>query len=226
MIGIFDSGAGGFTAISELRRLVPSADICFFADRKNAPYGTKSKNELIKLVESDILKLYRIGADKILMACCTASTVYESLTSKMKRLAIPIIEPTAREAARITTYGKIGVIATEATASSGAFSKALAKFPSVKEVYELPLQRLVALVEDGAVDGNLKSRERDELSRLLAPMKNKIDTLILGCTHFPHLEREISGCLPGVRLVSSSREGAREISKITKNTGKGKTFFL
>ena len=226
MIGVFDSGAGGLTAISELRHLMPSADICFFADRKNAPYGTKSRRELIKLVEGDILKLYRKGADRILMACCTASTVYEYLPQEMKRIALPIIEPAAREAARVTACGKIGVIATEATAASGAFSKALSKFPTVKEVYELPLQRLVTMVEGGAVDGNLQSHERDELSRLLAPLRNKIDTLILGCTHFPHLEREIGGCLSGVRLVSSSREGAREISKITKNTGKGKTVFL
>ena len=82
------------------------------------------------------------------------------------------------------------------------------------------------MVEGGAVDGKITDRERDELSRLLAPMKNKIDTLILGCTHFPHLEREISGCLPGVRLVSSSREGAREISKLVKKQGKGKTVFV
>lgn len=226
MIGIFDSGAGGLTALSELRRFLPSADICFFRDRKNAPYGTKSHRELIKLVERDILKLCRMGADKILMACCTASTVYEYLPEKMKKISLPIIEPTARAAAKISTQGKIGVIATEATVSSGAFSRALSKFPAVKEVRELPLQRLVSMVEEGAVDGKLKSAERDELSRLLSPMKNKIDTLILGCTHFPHLEREISGCLPGVRLISSSREGARELGRLSKNEGKGKTFFL
>jgi glutamate racemase len=226
MIGVFDSGAGGLTAIFELRRLMPSADICFFKDTKNSPYGTKSHRELIRLVERDILKLCRNGADKILMACCTASTVYDDLPLEIQKISLPIIEPTAREAARVSTYGKIGVIATEATVSSGAFSKALAKYPTVKEVSELALQRLVAMVEEGAADGKLRSRERDELSRLLKPMKNKIDTLILGCTHFPHLEREISGCLPGVKLVSSSREGAREISRLAKNKGTGKTVFL
>lgn len=226
MIGVFDSGAGGLTAISELRRLMPSADICFLRDGKNAPYGTKTKRELIRLVERDILNLCRNGADRILMACCTASTVYEELPSEMKDVALPIIEPTAKEAARITTCGKIGVIATEATVDSGAFTNALSKFEEIKDVYELPLQRLVAMIENGAVDGRLKSSEREELARLLSPMKNKIDTLILGCTHFPHLEREISGCLPGVRLVSSSREGAKEIYRLTKNEGKGKTVFL
>ena len=226
MIGVFDSGAGGLTAISELRRIMPSVDICFLKDTKNAPYGTKSHSELIKLVERDILRLYRSGADKILMACCTASTVYEDLPLEMQKISMPIIEPAAREAARISAYGKIGVIATEATVACGAFSKALAKYDTVKEVRELPLQILVAMVEEGAVDGKLDRGKRDELSRLLSPIKNKIDTLILGCTHFPHLEREIGGCLPGVRLVSASREGAKEISRLAKNKGKGKTVFL
>ena len=227
MIGVFDSGAGGLTAIAEIRRLLPSADICFFADRKNAPYGTKSKRELIRLVEKDILKLYRAGADKILMACCTASTVYDELPASMKQIACPIIEPTAKAAAHVSTHGKIGVIATDATVASGAFGKALATYPTVKEIYEFPLQRLVALVESGAVDGKLGKTERNELSSLLRPIKKKkIDTLILGCTHFPHLEREICGCLPGVRLVSSSREGARVMSRLAENKGKGKTVFL
>ena len=227
MIGVFDSGAGGLTAIAELRRLMPSADICFLADRKNAPYGTKGKDELIRLVCADISKLRRAGAEKILMACCTASTVYDALPFKMRAVSHPIISPTAKEAARITNNGKIGVIATEATVAASAFAKALARYPSVKEVHELPTQRLVSLVEGGTVDGRVGSRERDELFRLIRPMREYgIDTLILGCTHFPHLEREISGCLPGVRLVSASREGAREIIKSSKNTGKGKTIFL
>ena len=227
MIGVFDSGAGGLTAIAELRRLMPSVDICFLADRKNAPYGTKSKDELIRLVCADISKLRRAGAEKILMACCTASTVYDELPCKMRAIAHPIICPTAKEAARITNNGKIGVIATEATVSSSAFGKALIKYPSVKEVHELPTQRLVSWVEGGTVDGRVTSRERDELYRLIRPMREYgIDTLILGCTHFPHLEREICGCLPGVRLVSASREGARELVKSSKNTGKGKTIFL
>ena len=227
MIGVFDSGAGGLTAITELRRLMPTVDICFLADKKNAPYGTKSKDELIRLVCSDISRLRRVGADKILMACCTASTVYDNLPDEVRAIACPIICPTAKEAARITVSGKIGVIATDATVASAAFSKALSSFSSVKEVYELPLQRLVSLVEGGAVDGKMTRNARDELSRLIKPMRRcGIDTLILGCTHFPHLEKEISGCLPGVRLVNSSREGAREIVRSSKNTGTGKTIFL
>ena len=81
MIGIFDSGAGGITVARELRRLVPLSDLCFFADRKNAPYGTKSEKELIPLVKRDAEILYDMGAERIIMACCTASTVHEDRKS-------------------------------------------------------------------------------------------------------------------------------------------------
>ena len=227
MIGVFDSGAGGITAIKELRKILPSADICFLADRKNAPYGTKTPSELVKLVKCDISRLYSAGADKILMACCTASTVYPLLPRSMQKIAIPIISPAAREAIITTQNGKIGVIATERTVRSGAFTRILSKSPTVKSVIELPIQPLVTLVESGCTDERVNETQRDEISRLLRPFREaKIDTLILGCTHFPHLELTIGGCLPQVRLVSASKEGAREIIKTATHGGTGKTLYL
>jgi len=227
MIGVFDSGAGGLTAISEIRRLAPMADVCFFADRKNAPYGTKGRNELIRLVKADIERLRLFGAERILMACCTASTVHRYLPAETRAIAEPIILPTAREAARVTADGRIGVIATEATVASGAFSKALSRFANVKEIFELPLQALVSLVERGARDNRVTKKEKNELRKMLLPIKESgVDTLILGCTHFPHLEAEIGDCLPGVKLVSSSREGAIEVLKTTSPHGTGKTYYI
>ena len=227
MIGVFDSGAGGLSAIAEIRKLSPEADVCFFADKKNAPYGTKTPQELLRLVKYDIIKLRNFGANKILMACCTASTVYSSLPKEMREISVPIILPTAKEAARVTKHGSVGVIATEATVASQAFTKQLSRFSSVKEVFELPLQRLVALVEGGASDNGITKAEKDELYKMLLPIREKkLDTLILGCTHFPHLEREIEDCLPKVKLISSSREGAREILKNTSPKESGKTFYL
>lgn len=227
MIGIFDSGAGGLTALSELRKIQPSIDICFLADRKNAPYGTKTRREIIKLVTEDIIKLRSAGADTILMACCTASTVYPFLRSGLKRVACPIIAPAAEEAALVTENGKIGVIATDLTVRSGAFSKELSKYKTAS-VTELPAQELVSLVESGVKDGSMTEGARKKLANLLSPLKaERIDTLILGCTHFPHLEREISGCLPGVRLINPSKEGAKKIIKNSPTLqGKGITVYL
>ena len=227
MIGVFDSGAGGLTAIAELRRLAPSLDICFLRDEKNSPYGTKSQSELVKLVRKDIKRLSLAGADRILMACCTASTVHSLLPRSMRSISEPIIMPTAKEAASVTHSGRIGVIATEATVRSEVFTKALRKYPAVSEVFELPAQRLVSMVDGGAKDGNITQSERDEIFTLISPLRNKnIDTLILGCTHFPHLYLTVSGMLPGVKLVSSSKEGAKEIIKSISLHGTGKTLYL
>lgn len=227
MIGVFDSGVGGLTAIAQIRKMNPHVDVCFFADRENAPYGTKTEKELLELVKADIRKLRCFGADKILMACCTASTVHRHLPSEMKNISVPIIAPTAKEAARVTKYGKIGVIATRATVASGAFRGELSHFSNVTEIFELPLQRLVSLVEGGASDQSVTRAEKDEICRMLLPIREKeVDTLILGCTHFPHLEETIGEFLPKVKLVSSSLEGAKEILKNTSPVGTGKTFYL
>ena len=227
MIGVFDSGAGGLTALREIKKLNPCADICFFADYQNAPYGTKRKSELIRLVSADILKLRSAGAERVLMACCTASTVYKYLPKEMRDIALPIIEITAHEAALRTKNGRIGVIATRTTASSKEFTRALLSHKEVRHVFELETQSLVGAVESGVCDGNVTSRDRDMLFRILTPIRQKgIDTLILGCTHFARLEREISGCLPAVSVISSSREGAKEILKGYSLYGRGETIYL
>lgn len=229
MVGIFDSGAGGLTALSEMRKLSPTVDVCFFADYKNAPYGTKSRRELVRLVSEDILKLQAAGAEKILMACCTASTVYKYLSEEARAVALPIIEPTAIKAVQTTKNGVIGVIGTNATVSSREFSKSLLSHREVRSVFELPTQNLVSAVESGICDGSITEGQREALFSTLLPLRKKgIDTLILGCTHFAKLEREIGGCLPGVSIINSSREGAKEMLKIysPQKNGCGKTVYL
>lgn len=227
MIGVFDSGRGGITAVRELRSLLPREDIYFFADRKNCPYGTKSPAALTKLVTRDIELLRSLGADKILIACCTASTVFPLLPADLQRNAYPIIAPTAKAAARVTKNGKIGVLATEATVRSGAFRRELIRFAEVSQVTEIAAQNLVFLVEGGASDTNITDTERQELYKTLEPFKKQeTDTVILGCTHFPHLEKEIKKALPDVNIVSSSREGAMKIASGMSAGGRGRTVYL
>ena len=227
MIGIFDSGDGGLFALRELRRRSPNCDILFFADRKNAPYGTKSKNELIRVTTKGILKLLRAGADKVLIACCTASAHHAYLPTIIKEKSIPIIYPTSSEAALATHNGRIGVIATKTTVSSMAFTKALSEFDSVNSVFESELQELVFKVDDGARDGLINYRQKLWLyQRLLHFKEKKIDTLILGCTHFGHLEREISYLMPNIRIINSAKEGAKEIIKYSSPFGRGETVYL
>ena len=226
MIGIFDSGVGGITAVKELRKLQPTADLVFFPDRKNAPYGTKTTEELIPLVKRDIEILISHGADVVLMACCTASTVYPLLEERLKRVAVPIIKPTARAAAGITENGRVAVIATEATVRTEAFKKELSAL-DIQNVLEIPASNLVAAVENGERDGQLSSIGEALLDRHLEKaISFGADTLILGCTHFPHLEGEIQKRVPRVKIISSSREGAKTVVKGFRSNGNGRTVYI
>lgn len=212
MIGVFDSGVGGLCAYREIRRLMPYEDAIYLADIKNAPYGTKSEEEIIALTRADIKRLSAYGARKILIACCTASTVWHRLDREEREISIPIITPTARIAA--FSGERIAVIATRHTAESSAFSREIGKFSRAK-VYEFAEQRLVSLVEGGNRDGCVSPDCLAELSAISERIRAKrADVLILGCTHFSHLECELSRLLPEVKIISPARVGALEMARI------------
>ena len=225
MLGVFDSGVGGYSAVYELRARLPRADILYLADRKNAPYGTKKRPELIRLVTEDIRRLADRGAEKILIACCTASTVWGSLDGWARDISIPIIRPAAEAAARLAETG-IAVIATEATAKCGAFKNAISAVSEIA-VTELSAQPLVALVEGGARDGHITRDGMTVISGIAEKIKETgADTLILGCTHFSHLEKTLAA-LTKMQTVSPARVGAGLLSRECKNTdGRGRIIYL
>lgn len=211
MIGIFDSGVGGICAYHKVRELLPREDILYLADRKNAPYGTKTKDDILKFTKNNIKRLRSLGAERILIACCTASSLYGELNRGEQDICTPIITPAARLAARVGR--RIAVIATYHTARSGAFSREIRQFSDC-DVAEMAEQDLVALVERGNRDGRLDK----ECRRYLTELSDRIqatdaDALILGCTHFSHLEGELGKLLPNVKIISPAREGAKEIAK-------------
>ncbi len=227
MVGIFDSGIGGLISLYEYRRISPTADILYLADRYNAPYGTKSEEELISLVENDIEKLASLGAEKVLMACCTASTVHQKLSAEKREISIPIIAPASRKAAQISKNGNIAVIATERTVKSHAFRNEIKSILPTASVTELAVQRLVSLIENGSRDGKIDDEARRETEMLLSPLSDlDIDTVILGCTHFTHLKKEISNIFPAAKLVSSADEGAYALAEATLACGLGRTVYL
>ena len=225
MIGVFDSGAGGLAVTRELVYAHPTADVVFFRDRPGAPYGTKSKGELKRLVTHDIRALLDRGADRVLMACCTASTIHRELESELREVSVPIIKPTAIRAASITKNGKIGVIATAATVSSHAFKTELQLIDPTLTVYEWQAQPLVTLTEGGARDGRLTRADAEIIKKTLSgALSSDIDTLILGCTHFPLIENTIASLLRSVTTVSSAREGAKAIENC--DHGRGRLIYL
>ena len=226
MIGVFDSGCGGLYTVDKIRELSPSADIIFFADRKNAPYGTRSKTEIIRITRQNIKYLKGLGATRILIACCTASSVYYALSEEERKISLPIITPTARKAAEITKSKKIAVISTEATAKSGIFERRLKSLIPDCTVYTEPTQELVSLIENGLCDENITESGALKTEKILSRLKGlDFDTLILGCTHFPRLEKTI-GRILSCKTVSSALAGAEEILKTEGREGNGTTLFV
>jgi glutamate racemase len=208
MIGILDSGTGGENTLRELRRTAPTADIVFLKDIKNAPYGTKSAEELTELTHSNIDKMLSFGAESVLIACCTASCIWKYLPSNTRHKSIPIIAPTAKRAKQLSAAGQIAVISTNSTKNSHAFRNLL----SDCTVTELAVQELVGFIDSGKRYGNLKAADIDYIEKLLLPLsKSCADTLILGCTHFPAIENAIMRIVRkyGIKhTVSSAKEGA------------------
>ena len=226
MIGVFDSGAGGEAAVKELRALAPSADICFLADRENAPYGTKTKSELIRLVKRDIRILKENRASKILMACCTASTVYSELSEEEKSACVPIIFPTVKAATSATKRKRIAVIATRHTVRSHAFKNEILKLCPNSSVFEHEAQYMVEIAERIKKGVMPTLCEREQIKETLNAVKNEdADLLILGCTHFSLLEEVISEECEDLVLIDSAKEGARSILSAAQN-GNGSTIYL
>ena len=227
MIGLLDSGMGGVVTANEIRKLSPGVDLTLLLDRKNAPYGKKSEGELLEIVSYNIERLMSLGASRVLLACCTASTVWDMLPEKFQRASIPILTPTARRAVSVTKTGKIAVIATEATVRSGKWTKLLYPY----RIFEVGAQELVALTESGACDGSVSEDARAIIRRVLSPLgKSGADTLILGCTHFPLLEEEIKNTVKeyGIKkVVSSAKEGALELlRRENPKEGSGRTVII
>lgn len=209
MIGIFDSGVGGFCAYRRVRELLPGEEILYLADTKNAPYGTKTEDEIKKLTEKNIKILRSAGADEILIACCSASSIHHLLSEEDRAASTPIILPASEQAARVGK--KIAVIATRHTATSHAFGKAIAELCDTS-VTEMAEQELVSLVESGNRDGRIDRNCRRYLRAMAERIKEtEADCLILGCTHFSHLKGEIGRLLPKIKIISPADVGAEVI---------------
>lgn len=231
MIGIFDSGLGGLTALKELREILPNEDIVYFGDTGRVPYGTKSRETIVRYALQDVRFLRGFSPEAVLVACGTVSS--GAMTELRESFDFPIVgvvEATARSAANVTKNGKIGVIGTSATIKSGSYTAMLKKINPELEITEKACPLFVSLVESGFI------KEGDEITRLtceryLSPIREAgCDTLILGCTHYPIIAHEISAVLPNVTLVSSGKEGALMLKEtLEKNNlvrnGSGKTSY-
>jgi glutamate racemase len=213
-IGIFDSGVGGLTVLKEVVRVLPQEDTIYLGDTARVPYGTKSPETVIRYSRQIARYLLSRDIKLLVVACNTASAV--ALAALQQEFSIPIvgvIEPGARAAASATVSGKVGVIGTEATVASSAYTKAIKRINPEIEVVTRACPLFVPLAEEGWVD--------NEVARLAARIylgdlrDHGVDTLVLGCTHYPILKEVIAEVMgPGVTLVDSAEQTALTVARI------------
>ena len=210
-IGIFDSGIGGLTVLHSLARLLPHERLIYLGDTARFPYGTKSAETVTKYAFENADFLIDKGIKLLVVACNSVSAVaLEALRARYDVPVVGVVGPGARAAAERTRNGKVGVIGTEATIGSGAYSRALRGYRPDVEVYTRACPLFVPLAEEGWVDNDI-ARQTTELY-LSSLARSGIDTLILGCTHYPLLARTIAAFLgPGVALVDSAEATAEDV---------------
>lgn len=221
MIGIFDSGVGGLTVAKEIFRVLPQCRIIYFGDTARLPYGTKGA-DFVKKYSSKITEwLLNKNAEVIVIACNTSSAwASDSLKKKFNVPIFEMITPAVKEALKSTKNKKIGIIGTPGTIKSRAYENNLLKIDSSLKVYSRACPLFVPLVEEGLVDGNITE---DIIKMYLNPLKKKgIDTLILGCTHYPLLENAIKKTIDsGINIINPAKSLAKELKACVLSCKKG-----
>ncbi|MBR5248673.1 MAG: glutamate racemase [Lachnospiraceae bacterium] len=218
-IGVFDSGVGGLTVVREIMRQIPNESICYFGDTARVPYGSKTKETVTKFSRQIVRFLKTHQVKTIVIACNTASAY--ALDELEKEIDIPIIgvvRPGAKVAAEVTKNGKIGVIATEATIGSQIYNRYIQDINNNVTIYGKACPLFVPLVEEGLwqdpVTDEIAKRYLSELIDI------GIDTLIMGCTHYPLIRSTISRVIgEEVTLVNPAYETALELKAMLQERG-------
>ncbi len=212
-IGIFDSGLGGLTVVKEIMKILPQERIIYLGDTARYPYGTKTKETIIRFSSENTEFLLDKKVKIIVVACNTASAAaLASLKKNYDTDITGVVEAGAAAAVKNTKNNKIGVIGTRATINSGAYKKAIKKIDKNADVTLNAAPLLAPLVEEGWIN---KKETVSILEYYLAPFKKKkVDTLLLGCTHYPLLKPLIKKLMPRAGIIDSASVTARRVRGI------------
>lgn len=214
-IGVFDSGLGGVSVLRNMARLLPNEDFIYYGDDKNAPYGTKPEEEILRLAVKDAEFLLSHGVKAIVIACNTATSA--AAMHLRQTLSIPVIgmEPALKPASMERKNGYVGVLATPATLRQKKFSLLMEKYG--EHALSIPCPGLMEYAEKGIYEGE----EIDQfLNSLLEPFRSlPIDCAVLGCTHYVFLKSAIQKALPNVTLFDGNEGTARQLKRVLEERG-------
>ncbi|MFZ5595650.1 MAG: glutamate racemase [Bacillota bacterium] len=217
-IGVFDSGIGGLSVLTEIRKMLPAEDIIYYADSANCPYGHKSPDEIISRSSIICDFLLSLGSKILIVACNTASVA--GLDTYRQKYQTPIIgmEPAVKPATAVTQNGKIGVLATGVTLSGNRFSSLLQRYQNGSDVYSQPCPGLVELVEAGRHNSPETTRL---LEKYIRPLLEKgVDTIVLGCTHYPFLKASVQAITgPRIAIIDTGEAVARQVKRVLEQHG-------
>ncbi len=218
-IGVFDSGLGGLTAVRELIQILPGENIVYFGDTARVPYGTRSRDTIRTFAVQDLRFLLEQDLKAVLVACGTVSSVALPELQQMTEIpVIGVVQPTASAACNATKNKKIGILGTSATVKSGSYQSAIAAIDPEITVTATPCPLFVPLVENGYLEGPITKLAAQEY---IKPLQDAgVDTVILGCTHYPLLKPVLSKLFgDSVTLIDSGREAALALAQVLRETG-------
>lgn len=219
-LGIFDSGLGGLTVVRDIKKRFPGASVVYLGDTARVPYGPRGSEVITRFAREDVAFLSQFSLDAVIIACNTVSAVAaDAIRSAVNVPVYEMIGPAARAAQAATKNGRVGVIGTRATIGSHAYKNAL----QACEVFEQACPLFVPFVEEGALESEALVLLAQEY---LQPLKDAdVDTLILGCTHYPALQNIIASIMgPQVTLITCGDAVAQEIANVP--TGEGDRYFV
>lgn len=209
-VAVIDSGVGGISVLRELRRLMPNEDFLYLGDSANAPYGSRDKAEVLDITRRNLEMLLSRGIKALVIACNTAtSAAAATLRAEYPHLPIIGIEPAIKPATLLFDEPRVLVMATPLTLREEKFRALVARFADKEEILPLPCPGLVEIIESGDLDGEAI---HNYLKQLLAPFaEERIDAVVLGCTHYPHVRHIIEKYVPHGAIILDGGEGtARE----------------
>lgn len=216
MLGLFDSGLGGLTVVRRVRELLPLHDLLFFADQAHVPYGDRTPGDLLTLLKSNVARLDERGVDAIVMACNTSCAIAARYGwPRTDALVIDLIESAAL-AVETSGFQRIGVIATNATARSGAYRQKICEHVPGAEVFEVGAPALVPLVEAGKLEG---SETRAAVKDVCAALPRDLDAVLLACTHYPMLDAHFAAALGSVVRIDPALVHAQRAAALALEHG-------